>query len=70
MVVAYGAQAPLGNPDCTADLERMVSTIGAEGLLGAVRATERTLEAIRKNANLQLALETLMLDLPRLPAGA
>jgi len=70
MVVAYGAQASLGNPDCFADLERMVRTIGAEGLLGAVQATERTLEAVRKNANLQLALEALMLDLPRFPAGA
>jgi len=70
MVVAYGAQASLGNPDCFADLERMVRTIGAEGLLGAVQATERTLEAVRKNANLQLALETLMLDLPRFPARA
>ena len=31
----------------------------------ALEAVGRTVDAVRKNANLQLALETLFLDLPR-----
>lgn len=66
LVVAEGADAGLLNPDQGELLDRLVAGAGRAGVLAAVEATERTLEAVRKNANLQLALETLLLDLPRL----
>lgn len=69
LIVAAGAEAGLLNPDQRGLLERLASSVGQSGVLAAVQATERTLEAVRKNANLQLAMETLLLDLPQLRAG-
>ncbi len=70
LIVAEGAEAGLLNPDQGELLSRLVARAGRVGIRSAVEATERTLEAVRKNANLQLALETLLLDLPRLrPEG-
>lgn len=68
LVVAEAAEAGLFNPDQTELMNRLVAGVGRAGILAAVEAIERTLEAVRKNANLQLALETLLLDLPRLRA--
>lgn len=69
MVVVHGAQAGLLNPDHREALERLAAGTTREAIRVAVEAVERTLDAVRKNANLQLALETLMLDLPRLKPG-
>lgn len=69
LVVAEGGEVGLLNPDRGKLIDRMVASVSRERILAAVQATERTLEAVRKNANLQLALETLLLDLPRLPQG-
>ncbi len=59
-------EASLSNPDRISDLERIRSRVDMSGLLDALRATERTLNALDRNANVRLTLETLMLDLPRL----
>ena len=61
-----GTDASMNNPDRHEDLKRISSQVGIRDLLTALRATERTLEALDRNANPQLALETLMLDFPRL----
>lgn len=61
-----GTDASVNNPDRHEDLERISSQVGIQDLLAALRATERTLEALDRNVNPQLALETLMLDFPRL----
>jgi DNA polymerase-3 subunit delta' len=58
--------ASLSNPDRVDDLERIRSKVGTGELLHALKATERTLEALSRNANPRLALETLMLDFPRM----
>jgi DNA polymerase-3 subunit delta' len=54
------------NPDWVEEIEAMAVQVDPSFLLTAVKATERTLHAIDQNANLQLALENLMLDLPGL----
>ena len=61
-----GAAVSMGNPDRLSDLDRIRAHAGREEVLDALHATERTLEAIDRNANPRLALETLMLDLPKL----
>ncbi len=59
-------EASLSNPDRISDIDRLRSRVGVSGLLEALQATERTLNALDHNANPRLALETLMLDLPRI----
>jgi DNA polymerase-3 subunit delta' len=61
-----GTDTSMSNPDRHEDLNRISSQVGIRDLLNALRATERTLEALDRNVNPQLALETLMLDFPRL----
>jgi DNA polymerase-3 subunit delta' len=65
MLRAHSAEISLDNPDREADLARLRG-ISPEGLVRAVRAVEAALDTVGKNANLQLTLETLVLDLPRL----
>jgi DNA polymerase-3 subunit delta' len=67
LLVASGAEVALTNPDRAAEAERLARRVGLEGARRALDAVEHSLDAIRKNANLQLALETLFLDLPRVP---
>ena len=69
MLAAYGVQAPLANPDRGRDLKRLKVAVPPSEVVAAVRATERTIESLRRNANLTLAMETLMLDMPRVPGG-
>ncbi len=69
LIVAEGAEAGLLNLDQRDLVARLAAGAGQSGVLAAVETTERTLEAVRKNANLQLAMETLLLDLPRLRGG-
>ncbi|MGD8813142.1 MAG: DNA polymerase III subunit delta' [Anaerolineales bacterium] len=59
-----GTDTSMNNPDRKEELMRISSRMGIQELLTALRATERTLEALDRNANPQLALEALMLDLP------
>jgi DNA polymerase-3 subunit delta' len=61
-----GTDTFLNNPDRHEDLKRISSQVQIHELMTALRATERTLEALDRNVNPQLALETLMLDFPRL----
>jgi len=65
-LISLGTEASLINPDRVSDLDRIRSQVEMGDLLNALRATERTLNALERNANARLALETLMLDLPRL----
>lgn len=69
LLVASGAGVPLANPDWSAEAHRLAAATGLEGAKQAIEAVGRTADAVRKNANLQLALETLFLDLPRVPGG-
>jgi DNA polymerase-3 subunit delta' len=68
LLVSHGTQAHLANPDRQADLERLAGSFQREALAAGVLAIRTTLERIDRNANIQLTLENLMLDLPRLPA--
>jgi DNA polymerase-3 subunit delta' len=64
MLEAYGAEATSANPDLPEEVARLVREFSAGTLDAALRATERTREAIQEFANPRLALENLMLDLP------
>jgi DNA polymerase-3 subunit delta' len=68
LLVSYDVQAHLANPDRTADLERLAGSFSQEALASGVAAIQTALERLDRYANIQLTLETLMLDLPRLPA--
>jgi len=64
LLVAHAVATPSGNPDRESQIARLAAEVDPGASLLALQATQRTLEAIGKNANVQLALETLMLDFP------
>lgn len=68
LVQALGDEDMIRNIDQADILGRLSSQVPPEELLQAARATEQALESIDGYANVQLTLEALMLDYPRLPA--
>jgi DNA polymerase-3 subunit delta' len=68
LLAASGAPVALANPDRADDAAWLAEHVGLGGARRAVEAVEQTMEAVRRNANLQLSLETLFLDLPRVAA--
>ncbi len=68
-LLAYGGQVALGNPDQRERTEWLTEQVAAKRLLHGLQRIDATLQAIEGNANLRLALETLMLDLPRVAGG-
>ena len=66
LYLGYEAQVEPRNPDIHAALAAAARDILPSERYRAVGAIARTLAAIEHNANLRLAFETLMLDLPRL----
>lgn len=69
LLYAYQVREPVSNPDRAPQVEEIVGEISLEAIIKAVKAIERTISAIDRNANLRLALETLMIDLPELKLG-
>jgi DNA polymerase-3 subunit delta' len=70
LLSAYQVRGPASNPDRTPQVEEIAAEIVPDEITKAVRALERTISAIDRNANLRLALEALMIDLPSLKLRA
>jgi len=68
LLISHDVKTRLANPDRTADLERLAGSLSREALAAGVTAIQSALDRLDRYANIQLTLETLMLDLPRLPA--
>jgi DNA polymerase-3 subunit delta' len=65
MLRFYGQRKSICNMDRDSELGRLQGAVDIGQVEAALHAMERTLDALGKNANTRLALETLMLDLPR-----
>jgi DNA polymerase-3 subunit delta' len=66
LLASAGADAPLANTDCEAEIRRLAEVVTpplAEQVLAAIRQTGEWLE---KNVNARLALEVMLLDWPRI----
>jgi DNA polymerase-3 subunit delta' len=59
-----GARDPESNPDKLSEIQEISSGIALDEIVDALRGLERSIEAIHRNANLRLVLETLMINLP------
>jgi DNA polymerase-3 subunit delta' len=66
LLVAEGSSAPLTNEDRHAILEAQAAQVGASSARQALEAVRRVADQLSKNANVRLALEVLLLDLPNL----
>jgi DNA polymerase-3 subunit delta' len=66
---SYGVSQASGNSDQDDMIAEIGDSLQPAQVRAAVEAAQRTLEGISQNANLRLALETLMLDLPSTAAG-
>jgi DNA polymerase-3 subunit delta' len=64
LLSALQARDPESNPDRLSEIQKISSGIASDEIVDALRALERSIIAIHRNANLRLALETLMIDLP------
>jgi len=67
LLVSHGVKTHLANPDRTVDLERLAGSLRREALAAGVTAIRTALDRLDQYANIQLTLETLMIDLPNLP---
>ncbi len=65
LIRAGGASLPIANVDCTEKIESLASTLSLETAQQVVSRLQRTLELIDRNINTRLAVEVLLLDLPR-----
>ena len=66
MLSTYKVRGPESNPDRGSEIDALSEGISKGEIVEAIQAIERSEEAIRRNANLRLALETLMIELPYL----
>jgi len=69
MINTLGAEASVQNDDRRTDIERITSSVSTEQVVDAVRSTERTLRTLHQYANVQLAMENHLLDLPTIIPG-
>lgn len=67
VLVSHQAQVPPGNPDQARAVRQLAAWVGSEELRLGLQRLDATLEAVEANANLRLALEAFMLDLPFVP---
>jgi DNA polymerase-3 subunit delta' len=65
LLAAAGAEATLTNVDRVGELHHYARRFGAPAIGDTVRAIRLTMSRLKRNANIRLALEVLMLDLPR-----
>jgi DNA polymerase-3 subunit delta' len=66
----YAIEAAEGSAEQDRLVGQIAGSLQPAQVISAIEATQSTLEGISRNANLRLALETLMLDLPRLAPAA
>lgn len=66
MLVTCGSDASLTNIDLEEDVRKAASLMNLASARDCTAAVERTISLIDKNVNLRLALEVLLLDLPRI----
>ena len=64
LLAATGAEAPLTNVDRLGELHHYARRFGPPVIAAALRAIRSTTAGLKRNANIRLALEVLMLDLP------
>jgi DNA polymerase-3 subunit delta' len=67
MLLAYHTTAEHRNADRLQDIESLVGAIPPVQISENLGRIEQLKEDLNRNANVRLAMETLMLDLPRLP---
>jgi DNA polymerase-3 subunit delta' len=65
VLLSSGAAAPLTNLDLAAQVEKLAAGLGLDKARLILDRTEQTLSLIDRSVNTRLALENLMLDLPK-----
>jgi DNA polymerase-3 subunit delta' len=70
MLEGFGSGRGISNPDLASEIQIISKKIPENQIVNAVRAFQGTITAIDNNANIRLALETLMLDFPTVELNA
>ncbi|MBI5957318.1 MAG: DNA polymerase III subunit delta' [Chloroflexi bacterium] len=66
LLVAADSRSPITNADHAGAIVQLANRFGTDAAQDALNATRRTLQYLRSNVNIRLALEVLMLDYPGL----
>jgi DNA polymerase-3 subunit delta' len=66
LLQAAGARSPLTNPDRESEIEALAARLGASRAVKVIDSIENTLTLLNGNTNPRLAIEVLMLDLPKI----
>jgi hypothetical protein len=64
LLLVHGSRAPITNSDRTAELQASAAALDAHAAQRFVEQLLGTLQALNQNANLRLAVEALLLQLP------
>lgn len=64
LLTSLGSRAPLVNLEHAPAIQALAAALPPETIQRTVEAHQRTIDLLERNANLRLALEVLMLDLP------
>jgi DNA polymerase-3 subunit delta' len=70
LLLSHGGRVPTANPDQRQRVEWLAARVKREPLQRVLQRLDAVLEAVEANANLRLALEAFMLDLPFVAAPA
>lgn len=65
LIASSGAEATRGNPDRLDDVERIVDRLSIQQVSSVIHLIQDTMNSIEMNANIRLAMENLLLKLPR-----
>lgn len=66
LLTSYGADVAPQNPDQVDAIDQLSMQVPAEASLAVVMKIQQTSEAVQRNANIRLAMESLLLSLPHL----
>jgi DNA polymerase III subunit delta' len=65
LLLSSGTSAPITNLDRESEIQELADRFGLRQAYDAITSLERTLHLMERNINTRLALEVLLLDLPR-----
>jgi DNA polymerase-3 subunit delta' len=66
LLVAANSRTPITNADHLTTINQLANRVGTDAAHRALNATRRTLQHLKANVNVRLALEVLLLDFPTL----
>jgi DNA polymerase-3 subunit delta' len=69
LILVHKVDASSQNPDYASAIESLASNLTPHEVVTTIQSTRRTLQAVHQYANIQLAMEAMLLDVPTIDLG-